>query len=762
MPSEPNRPLDTVPLFAGLPDEAIRALDAAVRYERHPAGSVLFRQGQPGDALYLLLSGRLEVRIERDGHDVAIDTLAPSVPVGEIALLTGRPRSATVVAVDASTVGVLPADVFADLVRDHDVLLTRLEEAVRPRVRRTRLIGLLRDWFDVRDTDDVHALEARLAWTDLPSGDVLFEQDDPPDATWLVVSGRLRIERRAAAHASAVPGTPQARSGNGDPVQVLGEIGAGECVGEMGLLTGARRSATVRAVRDASLIRVPSDLARGHAAFTLRLAQVVAKRSRRQVVGREPSRPSRTVALVGRGPAAPVHQVANDLADALASFGSTLRIDRGELNRRFEQIDLPDAGRGDLAESVLLDWLDREERRHEHLLYLSDATDTPWSDRCLRQADHVVLIADADQHADATTRAERVRALVPHTQVSLVLVRPSDRPHPRGTEAWLERIAPDAHHHLRRDDRSEIGRLARHLTGRALTLVLSGGGARGYVHIGLLAALEEAGIEVDAVAGTSMGALVGGAYALNRSAQEAERSARAFGNKKRIVDKTLPLVAIARSRGVTRILTSMFGDVRIEDLPTPFFCVSANLSRAQPHLHERGTLWRAVRASSAIPGVFTPVLHEGDVLVDGGAMNNFPVDLARTRFGDGPLVASNAYGSERPRTAYRFPDELSGWDVLLDRVRPVSRRRYLAPSILTTLTQSTSLNAHYLMDRIGEGADLLLRYPTDDVGSLDFGRVDDLIRMGRDHARAALAGYDPWPDRTATSAADSVPLAHAD
>ena len=337
--------------------------------------------------------------------------------------------------------------------------------------------------------------------------------------------------------------------------------------------------------------------------------------------------------------------------------------------------------------------------------------------------------------------AERARALAPDTPLELILTRPPGRDAPSGTAPWLDAIRPAPHHHLRLGEASEARRAARRLTGRARILVLSGGGARGYVHIGLLGAIEEAGLEIDAVAGTSMGALVGGAYAMNRSSPAAEATARRFGDPSRIVDRTLPLVAIARSRGVTRLLRELFGETRIEDLPTPFFCVSANLSRARPELHDRGPLWRAVRASSAIPGVFSPILQDGDLLVDGGVMNNFPVDLARSRFGDGPLIASNAYGRERQADDYRFPDEVSGWAMLAERLLPKRRRRIRAPSIMSTLTKATSLNSHYLMERIGQGADLLVRYPTDGVGSLEFDRVDELIATGRRHGAEALWGW---------------------
>lgn len=724
MPGESDTPLGSLPLFGGLPDEALSELDRACRPHRLAAGEALFRQGDPGDGMYVLDAGRLEVRVQRDGRESAVDALSPPAVLGETALLTGRPRSATIVALEEARLRRLPSEAIADAVGRHPVLLERLHEAMRPRLRRTQLAGVLRDWFGAQDASEVRRLQRELPWIEIAGGETLFDQGDAADAVYLLVSGRLRLERD-----------------DGDGPRPVGEVAPCECTGETSMLVGSARTATVRALRDARLVRVDPELAARHPSFMARLARVVAERSRRREDGRGRGRPPRAFALLAATPDAPVREVAAALAAELAPHGGGRLLGRDEVERAFDLAGVADARPGELADAVLGDWLDRQERAESHLLYLADEGATPWTARSLRQADRIVLVADAERLAEIGDAAERARALAPDTPLELILARPPARDAPAGTAPWLDAIRPATHHHLRLGDASEARRAARRLTGRARILVLSGGGARGYVHIGLLGAIEEAGLEIDAVAGTSMGALVGGAYAMNRSYPAAEATARRFGDPSRIVDRTLPLVAIARSRGVTRLLRELFGETRIEDLPTPFFCVSANLSRARPELHDRGPLWRAVRASSAIPGVFSPILQDGDLLVDGGVMNNFPVDLARSRFGDGPLIASNAYGRERESDDYRFPDEVSGWTMLAERLLPKRRRRLRAPSILSTLTKATSLNSHYLMERIGQGADLLVRYPTDGVGSLEFDRVDELVDTGRRHGAEALQGW---------------------
>lgn len=740
MPGDHPLAFANVLLFEGLDDEALAALERASSVVHVPARNPLFLQGDAGDAMYLLTEGRLEVRVSRDGHDAAIDTVTPPALVGETALLTGRPRSATVVATEDAALQRLPAAAFTTLVQEHPLLLARLEEAMRPRLRRTHLAPLLHDWFGVRDAPDVAGLEADLEWVELASGETLFTQGDPGVGVYLVVSGRLRLERTR----------PAGAAGQQEPAasRVVGEVAPGESTGETSMLLGSGRTATARALRDTRLVRVPLQVAERHAPFMTRLARVVADRSQRREDGRGRGRPPRTFALLGLTDDAPLAEVAAGIVDGLAEQGGAEIVDRRAIQRAFDLPDVADAARGEAAALVLGDWLDRQERAHAHLLYVTDDRWTPWSERCVRQADRVVLVADTASQGTPEQVAKRVRALAPDTPIELLLLRPDEVATPSGTAAWLDRVGPHAHHHVRLGDPGELRRAARRIAGKGRILVLSGGGARGYVHIGLLAAIEAAGVEVDAVAGTSMGALVGGAYAMSRSAGFAEASARRFGDPKRIVDRTLPIVSIARSRGLSELLREMFGDALIEDVATPFFCVASNLSRAEPWLLDRGPLWRAIRGSSAIPGVFSPIVDDGDLIVDGGVMNNFPVDLARERFGDGPLIASNAYGRERGGQRYAFPDELSGWSVLAQRLLPRSRRTLTVPSILSTLTKATGLNSHFLMERLGQGADLLVRYPTDGVGSLEFDRVDELIEMGRTHADAALASWAPAPVST--------------
>ena len=133
---------------------------------------------------------------------------------------------------------------------------------------------------------------------------------------------------------------------------------------------------------------------------------------------------------------------------------------------------------------------------------------------------------------------------------------------------------------------------------------------------------------------------------------------------RRLVTPTLPLLAFSAGRRVDRILTEYLTSVPIEDLPLRFFCVSASLTRTEAVTHESGPLWPAVRASLALPGIYPPIYAAGDLLIDGAAVNNLPVDVMRMRIGSGHVIAVDVSSEVEPLAVVPYGPGLSGWRVL--------------------------------------------------------------------------------------------------
>ena len=498
------------------------------------------------------------------------------------------------------------------------------------------------------------------------AGDWVFHQGDPADDLYVVVRGRLRV---------SVEADGERRD--------LNELGPGAAVGELALLTGSRRSASIRAVRDTALIRLPGAVFAEHLQRDPGLAASVARTLARQVQDRGglPLPEATPSLLVVRGlGVAPVAAFAESLRSALATLGTVALLSGGEG-----------------AE------VERAERAHRYVVLLDDESDTAWSALCARQADRTLLVATGGASATAEPHADLV-VLGPFEGVEL--------------RRLLASVGPRAHHRLATTEPSDPGirRLARRLVGRSLGVVLSGGGARGLAHVGVLQALEEEGIEVDRYGGCSMGALIAAmASAGWRADVIAEQCRDELVRRSPFNDYTIPRVSLIRARKAERMLTRLFGELTIEELARPLFTVSADLLSSTLVVHRSGSVVEAVGASMSIPGLAAPLARGGRLLVDGGVLNNLPVDaMADAR--EGPIVA-------------------------VDVIRRIERdggEKAPLPSIMETLTRATVLAS---VERAAANRALALVVVSpevQDVGLREFRALDRAVEAGRRAAREAL------------------------
>ncbi|MDX6648488.1 MAG: hypothetical protein QOJ97_439 [Solirubrobacteraceae bacterium] len=469
----------------------------------------------------------------------------------------------------------------------------------------------------------------------LAAGEWLFRAGDPGDALYAVASGRLEVV--------------------GEDGAVLREVARGGAVGELALLTGEPRSASVRARRDSELLEVSAEavdgLLRRDPSLALHVARHLAAqlRASRSLAPVEPPPVPTTIALVPGGTGPLIAGFADALAERLRSFGAVEVFDVTSAG------DPPGwAGRVDAAEAAGARVLLVAGEDGDSAQSVS-GEDGGWPEFCRRQADRVVEIG----------------------------ARPPDP-----------------------------ARLARRLAGRAVGVVLSGGGARGLAHIGVLEALTEAGVVVDRVGGCSMGALVGAQFALGREPAEIRERCRAeLVERNPLGDYTVPRIALTRGRRGRAMLDRMLGEARIEDLPRDFFCVSSDLVAGTLAVHREGRLADAVAASVALPGIVPPVRLGDRVLVDGGVLDNLPVgEMAAS--GEGPVVAVDV-------TARFDPSARAG-----------IRETLLRTLVLGSSDTAAAAQAH---------ADAVIEPDVAGIGMLDFARLDDLVQAGREAARRALA-----------------------
>lgn len=520
----------------------------------------------------------------------------------------------------------------------------------------------------------------------VPGGETLYLAGDPSDAIYMVRSGAFGVFRDG-----------------GMGRELVGIVRPGGVVGEFGLLAGTPRSATVVALRDSEVAAMPGAdflaAARRRPDAMVEVARLLVARSRS--VGAGAVAP-RVIGLAALDAGVDARRWAGLLAGAMRALGHDVAVlDASFLDR-------------DPA------WWSEAEARHDYLLCAAQVKEDAWAAACRRQADRMLLLGDGDRAPPPECGLCASEPLQASGLVDLVLVQRGDKP--TGTAAWLDAIAPARHFHL---VGGACGPLARTLTGCAVALVLSGGGARAFAHVGAVDALRRAGVPIDAVCGTSMGGIIAAGLAAGWGREELDRRMRAaFVATNPLDDVALPFVAMTRGRKVERRLAEHFGDVDIADLALPFFCMSADLATGEPVAHRRGPLATALRASISLPGVLPPVVIGGRVLVDGGVLRNLPSEVMRASH-DGPVVAvdvSQATG-------------LTSADV--ERPRPLGRwfwsgawRR--GPPIVSILMRSATMATGPDLAASREAADL---YVMPEVGGIE-------IRNWRAYDRAAAAGRD--------------------
>ena len=576
-------------------------------------------------------------------------------------------------------------------------------------------------------------LRRHLEWVEVAAGQTLMAQGDAGDSMYLSISGRLRAYVR-----------------DEDGVEHMArEMARGQIIGEMSLYTDEPRSATVVAIRDSVLVRLAK------AEFTRLLASSaqVSIALTRQIIDRlqtaqrrtELSRPV-TIALLPITAGVPAATFTEQLAAQLRRLARVRIVDAAAIDGELRQPGLAQRPADDTEASRRIALhLDQLEAAHDYVLLVGDDGPSAWTQRCVRSCDEVLLLADADRppllHATETTCLMR-RPGRSEAAETLVLLHPAERRCPAGTREWLARRPVSDHVHVRPAHKRDMARLARIQSRTAIGLVLAGGGARGCAHLGLVRALREHGIEIDYVGGTSIGAVMATLVASDRPLDEVMRIARkAFSTDPTGDFNIVPLLSLITGRRLRRIITeatvALLGrEADVEDLWKNCYCVASNYSQSREHVIRHGKLVQAMLASIAIPGALPPVLHDGDLLCDGGSFNNFPVDVMRDRRGVGHVIGADLQG-QKPRRIEL--DEVPGpWALLRDRLRPRRLRRYRFPSLVGYLMNVTVMYSTSRQRTSRKLTDLHFNPPLPRVGMLQWNKFNHIVEQGLAHGREVL------------------------
>ena len=455
----------------------------------------------------------------------------------------------------------------------------------------------------------------------------------------------------------------------------------------------------------------------------------IIERLRDQLAGNAPTMGTvTTICVIPCDNSVPLADFTTKLTGALSSLGSTMHLNSEQCDAHLGTHHVAYLADDDPKNGRFIFWLNEQEATHDYVVYEADYEPTAWTRRCVRQADLVLIVGNANGSPALGTIEASLPAHAENQQIiqCLVLLHEEETHLPHNTMKWLAPRNLRNHYHVRLQRKADFMRIGRLLTGQGVGLVLSGGGARAMAQIGVIRALVEKGIPIDAVGGASGGAVFAGLHAMGLDHDTMiTRTAKSVGR----VDYTLPLHALTTGKNFTKALTYLFGSVRIEDLWTTYFCISANLTQAKLMIHESDSLMHAVRASTAIPGILPPAFQDGNILADGGLINNLPTDLMLARPDIGRIIAVDVARADQTERLKPFDYSISGWKSLWKRLSPWATNPEF-PSISEVMMRSISIANAQTVNVTKHIVDLYLEPPVQSFGLLDFNKVRTLADIG--------------------------------
>jgi len=601
----------------------------------------------------------------------------------------------------------------------------------------------------------------------LREGEWLFHEGDRADGVYVVRVGHLEVmQRQEGGPTRPRRDGPRQEEWEAPPrdegLERINTLTRGAVLGELALLSDSMRSASIRALRDTELLRIEKAqfdaLLRAEPELALGLTRVLSAQLQASRAIPPAKRPQAvTIALRAVGPGVPVLELADELSRALCAWGKVAVVypeqdgAPGLTSDRSTQT----AGNENRAEAIarFAPLIERCELDHDQVILVcgASARANVWDEFCSSRADRVIAIVDAaidPEHtgpvetfssadfADGTENTDgddRLAALR-----GCDLVGCAVRPGSGALARWIERLAPQSVFAIsaggERDE--DIERIARRLAGRSVGVVLSGGGARAFAHLGVLDVLLEAGLTVDRVGGVSMGAFIGGLLAAGHDSEAIDACCyEEWVRRNPINDYTLPRKALIKGHKAEAMLERAFGDVRVEELARTFYCASVNLRGNRLVIDRTGPLVEAVGASISLPLIAPPLRRDGGLLIDGSLLDNLPLE-PMSHSGEGPVLAIDIKGGEeRPRPAGDSPP---------DRRAVEEARAARLPSLPETMARIALLSSANTDETARRLADMTIRVRVEGVGLLEFHQIDEARAAGRWAAEAALEGAPEW------------------
>jgi NTE family protein len=567
-------------------------------------------------------------------------------------------------------------------------------------------------FFNELSDEEVESISPFVEVVELGPHGALFFQGDFPDGVFILLEGELKAFL-------VKPSGKMVTVGHVYPVEIVGELGA---------LSGEPRSMTVEAVHHSVGLRLPTDIFRSlcekHPALLKEIANRVVQRSIKNIKFMTQE-----------------SQVKNAVMIYPIVDPKKYAIIKGMVRSYLNEDDITILASDEMTKDQIVRRVLHAQKELKTIVVILHQ----WDDSYMLLADdysvRMMVMLEAEE---MNVHQEEVRSALskfnhhPKLELDLVLLHQEGSRRNEHTASYLRLAHFKSHHHITIGNAEDYNRLYRFITGKAIALVLGGGGGRGFMHVGLFKALAERKIKIDAIGGTSIGAGMAACYAMANGSYD-EMYERVTKIKEAMLRSlsarniVWPVISVYSGNPITDAMQEIFGDYHIEDFQIPYFSVAADLGSQQEIVHDRGLVWKAVRASGSIPAIFPPMLMDGRILLDGGLLNNLPVDVMREKIGGGhTIIASSLSKQGNKKAHYDFPPTIGLGQSLLSTI-PLRKAKY--PSFYSIFRDSLLLGSSYAENKNAHAADVLIRPSLDKFNTIYLSpeAEEKLVDIGYQH-----------------------------
>jgi predicted acylesterase/phospholipase RssA/CRP-like cAMP-binding protein len=702
--------------------------------------TLLAKQGQRLPGIYLIVDGEVEMHATSRTKRRDSKVLTVGSVLGFSSVLINSRSIFDLRAVSDVYAGFLSRQRLSELRARNIDLLPGLARRVL-----TRLPPLIRH---------VHyACDYATYATDQP----IYREGDESHSFYLVMSGRLRT-------ASAIQ--------KFDSTQEL-EFGKGQSAGALELYTGRRRPSALIAIRKSQVVQMQKSsfkaLAHNNPSMAFRFSEIIAHSAPLYIEQASNAQPKsnddstiQTIAIVPISASVPVKVFARHLVQAIKDLGLAKAKELPVLcdPSLKSSLSVTSQSSSIYRDSILENYLLQVEDNAPLVIYLAnDYGMTSWSTKCCAHADVILFVGSVDDKPTLMVGELDLAHEGRGAHKKLVLLHPTKRHADAGLASkwltirpWVNAGIQHVHMPLAnnpspvrngsatitaplRAPSADFDRLARRILGKSIALVLGGGGARGVAHLGVVKALEENGIPVDIIGGTSMGSYIGAVMAKSLSWEVTLETTRHISLQLRpwkfLLDITYPWLAITTGRRFNNLIKADFHNMDLEDTWLEYYCSVTNLSsQATSKVYASGSAWEAIRASMSYVGFVPPLWKDGELVMDGCYSNNVPISHAAALKAD--TIFAIDVGPDKTISTPSWGNELSSWSMIIRKYFPSKTHPPQYQEVVEILSEAQSqadlrissamANCHYT------------RMPVGMYKAIEFAKFDEIYEIGYAHA----------------------------